>query len=217
MTRERMVLLLQQEYSARREDNLRAYEERVREVCDRCDGLRPLLDARRAALMSGLRNALYPARKDENSNANLTGALEIYNTKIAAMLKAAGLPADALAPVYTCPLCKDEGYVYGPKRRMCSCFEGELNRRMLGELGLQSAQTFENYQDACFSGEPVLGKLSQRVLMKQNRSVCERYADGYPNTGVTDMLFTGKSGLGKTFLMQAIATGSRSGVTACST
>ena len=40
MTRERMVLLLQQEYGARREDNLRVYEERVREMCDRCGGLR---------------------------------------------------------------------------------------------------------------------------------------------------------------------------------
>ena len=205
MTRERMVLLLQQEYGARREDNLRVYEERVREVCDRCEGLRLLLDARRAALMGGLRNALYPAQKDENSNANLTGALEIYNSKIAAALQAAGLPADALAPVYTCPLCKDEGYVYDPTRRMCSCFEGELNRRMLGELGLKPSQTFENYQDGCFSEEPVLGKLSQRVLMKQNRAICERYADSYPDTGVNDMLFTGKSGLGKTFLMHAIA------------
>ena len=188
MTRERLIIKLQQEYAARREEDLRLYEQRVDEACARCDDLRPLLDARRAALMGGLRNALYPARRDTQANAGLTGTFQEYNEKIAAKVAACGLPADALAPVYRCPLCRDEGFVYEPARRMCACFEAELNRRMLGELGLSPEATFERFDESLFSDEPVTSRLSQRVMMKQNRILCERYADQYPDTDVRDLL-----------------------------
>jgi len=205
MTRDHIILQLQREYADRREKNLRAYDAKVDDVCDRCAGLRGLMNARHAALMQGLRNAMYPVHKDVRANAGLTATLEAYNGKIAAKLAACGLPADALAPVYDCPVCRDEGYVYDPSRRMCECFEGELNRRVLAELGLRGDETFEAFREECFSDEAIVGKLSQRVQMRRNRDVCERYADGYPRTEVYDLLFTGQSGLGKTFLMQAIA------------
>lgn len=205
MTRDRLIEQLQQEYALRREDGLRAYEQRVDEVCARCPGLRELLNKRRAALMGGLREALYPARRDEKANEGLPAALAACGRDIAAKLAAAGLAADALAPVYGCPLCQDEGYVYAPSRRMCACFETELNRRMLAELGLAQEQTFERFNEACFSDEPVAGRLSQRKMILRNRAECERYADAYPDTPVRDLLLTGKSGLGKTFLMQAMA------------
>ncbi|NLI20529.1 MAG: ATP-binding protein [Clostridiales bacterium] len=202
MTREGIILRLQQEYAARREDNLRRYEERVQAACEACEGLRPLLDARHKALMEGVRGALYPARKDPRANVGLPNTLADYNARIRDLLLACRLPADALAPVYTCPVCKDEGFLYDPTRRMCACFERELNRRALAELGLTQGQTFEAFDESCFTDEP---PVSQRSLMRRNRELCLRYADSYPNTEYRDLLFTGKSGLGKTFLMQAIA------------
>ena len=205
MTRDQLLLQVQQEYAARREENLQIYDQCVNEACERCEGLRELMAQRRAALMGGLRNALYPETRVEGANATLTGTLTAYNRRIAETLAACGLPADTLAPVYTCAICKDEGYVYEPSRKMCVCMEQEVNRRMLRELGLLPNQTFEAYRDDLFSDEPIVGKLSQRVQMRMNRDVCERYADQYPNSATRDLLLTGKSGLGKTFLMHAIA------------
>ena len=205
MTREQLVLQLQQEFAARREDNLRAYEERITAACEVCEGLRALIAARRNALMEGLRGALYPVVKKEDANAALPSTLQQYNEKIAQKLKACGLPQETMAPIYTCPICKDEGYVYEPSRRMCTCLETELRQRMLTELGLQKTQTFEDFKEEVYNEEPVISSLTQRVLMRRNRDVCERFADTYPDTEVRDLLFTGKSGLGKTFLMQAIA------------
>jgi len=202
MTRDQLILQLQQEYAARRENNLRLYDERVDDACARCEGLRELLNLRHATLLQGLRNALYPSKRVEGANAEMPTTFEDFNRKIAAKLAMAGLPADALAPVYTCPICRDEGYLYEPTRHMCECFESELNRRMLDALGLQKAQTFKNFREDVFSdGAPV----SQRSLMKRNRDICQRYADTYPQTEVRDLLFMGPSGLGKTFLLQAIA------------
>ena len=205
MTRDQLIVRLQQEYATRREDNLRAYDERVNAACDACKGLRGLLDARHTMLISGIRSAMFPVKKDEQANAKLPDTLADYNARIAQSLADGGLPADALAPVYTCSICKDEGYVYDPSRRMCDCFERELNTRMLQELGLKSTQTFERFREDVYGEEAVVGRLSQRTQMRRNRDICERYADSYPNTDVRDLLFTGQSGLGKTFLMQAIA------------
>jgi DNA replication protein DnaC len=202
MTRDQLVLQLQQEYATRREENLRAYDAKVDGVCAQCPGLKSLIDARHAALLSGMRFALYPEKRNPLANEGLTAKLVDYNGRIAASLTAGGLLPDALNPIFTCAECRDEGYVYDPTRRMCACFENELNRRMLVELGLRDEQTFERFREDYFSDD---GDVSQRSTMRRNRDVCQRYADTYPNTEVRDLLFTGKSGLGKTFLMQAIA------------
>ena len=208
MTREQIIYGLQQDYALRREENQRLFQERTEDVCAKCPGLRQLLDGRRDALMSGLRRGILADRKDPEANALLPDAIMRYNEKIAAALKEGGLDPDALQPVYTCPLCRDEGYVYDPSRRMCSCFEKDLNRRMIDGLGLAKIdlQTFERFDEALFSTESIEPYgVSPRQMINYNRNVCLEYADSFPDTAVRDLLFVGKSGLGKSFLLQAIA------------
>ncbi|MBE0600432.1 MAG: ATP-binding protein [Firmicutes bacterium] len=204
MTRDRMIAVLQDEYAARRDRNVTAYEERIAAICEQAQGLEALLGTRRTMLMSGIRNAFYSDKKDGEANRGMTNALQELNRKINGLLKQNGLKPTVLDPIYDCALCRDEGYVYDPSRRMCSCFETELNRRMLGELGLDAGQTFENFDPDTFSAsEPAT--VSQRQMMMRNRDICEKYADGFPDTPVSDLLFTGQSGLGKTYLVHAIA------------
>jgi DNA replication protein DnaC len=204
MARDRIILALQEEYAARRDGNLAAYDERIAALCETCKGLRELLDRRRTLVMSGIRNAFYAERKDEGANAGIPGALQTLNEKINALLRKNGLTPDALNPIYTCAICRDEGYVYDPSRRMCACFETEFNRRMLRELGLDEKHTFENFDSDTFAKDSP-APVSQRQIMLRNRDICERYANAYPDIEVSDLLFTGQSGLGKTYLMHAIA------------
>ena len=58
MNRDQIILQLQQDYMKRREDNLRLYEQRVDEACERCPGLRELLNARHALVLGGIRASL---------------------------------------------------------------------------------------------------------------------------------------------------------------
>jgi DNA replication protein DnaC len=204
MTRDRMIAVLQDEYAARRDRNVAAYEERVAGICEMADGLGELLSTRRSMMMSGIRNAFYPVRKDECANSGMTNALQDLNRKINALLKANGLKPSVLDPIYTCAVCRDEGFVYDPSRRMCECFESELNRRMLRELGLSDEHIFENFDASIFSKDGT-SPVSQRQVMLRNRDVCQSYADAFPDAAVSDLLFTGQSGLGKTYLMHAIA------------
>ena len=206
MTREQLILQLQGEYAQRREDNLHRYEQRVEEACAQCAGLRPLLNARHAALMAGIRGALYPKQKDPDGNAGLPNAMADYNERIAALMKQSGLDPALLQPVYTCASCKDEGYLYDPSRHMCDCFADELNRRLLDELGLQPNASFERFDESIFSDDPIPPHgVSQRQMARKHRQTCEAYADSFPQPAARDLLFLGKSGLGKTFLLQAIA------------
>ena len=206
MTREQLLAELQQEYARRREENMRLYEQRRQEACARCDGLAELLSARHAALLGGVRSSLLAPRKNPVVNAGLPNAMAEYNERIAAALNAGGLEADALQPVYTCSVCRDEGYVYDPSRRMCDCMARELNRRMLSELGLDGdSETFERFDETLFDSEPDGRGVSQRQMVKVARDTCLRYADDFPKTETRDLLLTGKSGLGKTYLLRAIA------------
>lgn len=208
MTRDQIVLRLQQDYAARREENHRVFEERVHAACDKCPGLREVIAARQEALMAGIRRGILSPSKDTHANDSLSSRLAEYNERIAQALQKGGLSQDALQPVYGCPTCRDEGYLYEPSRHMCACFESELNRRMMAELGLNQAQpqTFEAFDETLFSCEPLpQSGVSQRQMMIRNRNSCLQYADSFPDTPKRDMLLIGHSGLGKTYLLQAIA------------
>ena len=204
MTREQITQQLQTEYARRRDDNLRRYEERVGQACAQCPGLRELLDARHAALMLGVRQSINP--KSPTVNAGLPNAMAQYGERIAALMAANGVDRALIQPVYDCAVCKDEGYLYDPSRRVCDCFAAELNRRLLSELGLQANATFGAFDEQVFSDEPIPPHgVTQRQMARKYRQTCEAYADAFPDTPARDMLFIGKSGLGKTFLLQAIA------------
>jgi len=128
------------------------------------------------------------------------------NRRIAQTLEAGGLPADHLQPVYTCPVCRDEGYVYDPSRRMCDCMRQAFNRRLMEENGLAGdLYTFENFDETVFSNEADEQGNSQRKAALSNRNTCLEYANSFPKTATRDLLLMGKSGLGKTFLLQCIA------------
>ena len=208
MTREQLIYGLQQDYALRREENQRLFQERTEDVCAKCPGLRQLLDGRRDTLMSGLRRGILTDRKDSEANVLLPDTMMSFNQKIATALQKGGLDPDILQPVYTCLLCRDEGYLYEPSRRMCACFEKEFNRRVIDELGLAKIdpQTFERFNEELFSIESIEPYgVSQRQMISYNRNICLEFADSFPNTTVRGILFMGNSGLGKTFLLQAIA------------
>ena len=206
MTSEQILLQLQQEYANRREQNLHLFEEKQFQACEKCPGLHELITERHAAVMQGVRASLLSQRKDASSTMTLAQRMAGLNQRIAEKLREGGLPADYLQPVYTCTVCRDEGYLYDPSRRMCECMKAEYHRRLLAESGVSDDRcTFENFDETIFSAEEDEKGVSQRKMANAIRRVCEAYADSFPDTPTRDLLLMGKSGLGKTFLLQCIA------------
>ena len=140
--------------------------------------------------------------------ADLPEKMAELNADIRTALRDAGLPEDYLAPVYKCPVCRDTGYTGEPVREMCACMKQAYAEKVRGRIGLDGAkaETFKNYDENVIPDGTIDGsRLTQRALTGMARKTCHAWADRWPETASRDMLLTGKSGLGKTFLMRCMA------------
>lgn len=104
-----------------------------------------------------------------------------------------------------CTRCGGTGY---DGSQMCSCLRELCRQEQKKELtsllgsGRESFDTFrlDVYSDAY---DPKLGT-SPRELMRSNLNICKKYAAGFSASGGS-LLFSGATGLGKTFLSACIA------------
>lgn len=110
-----------------------------------------------------------------------------------------GLPEDYTEVKYTCKTCSDSGFI-GTK--MCKCFKEMLiteNIRSSGMGALIEKQSFDNFDVSRYKYDDVV-----YTRMKENFSNAKKYAEDFDNAPTT-MLFTGKTGTGKTHLSTSIA------------
>ncbi len=198
---------LMMKYEARQAQNAREEERRLKEATSLCPEIGRLAAARRETLFSAIRKTL--ASGKQNSTANrLAQEMENYNRRIRELLARSGLPEDYLQPVYQCETCRDTGFVGEAVKKRCACLNQEYFKQMGRQIGLneRTPQTFEAFREDVFSKEIIPGaNVSQRTFMCFLRDKCKKYAETFPDTTTPDMLFMGTSGLGKTYLMQAIA------------
>ncbi len=86
------------------------------------------------------------------------------------------MAVDSLEPHYTCPKCRDTGYVDG---RMCSCLKELLRTesyRRLNALTPLSLSTFSSFSLEYYSDEPRDGRPSDREIMRNTLRYCVSYA-----------------------------------------
>ena len=103
-----------------------------------------------------------------------------------------------------CPTCSGTGYVGST---MCSCLAELCRQEQKKELTFLSAgkESFDQFRLDYYSDrvDPRLG-FSPRSVMEKTYADCRRYAMGFSqNAG--NLLFSGNTGLGKTFLSACIA------------
>lgn len=103
-----------------------------------------------------------------------------------------------------CDKCGGRGYVGST---MCECLTELCRQEQKKELTLLSSgrESFNQFRLDYYPEDvdPVY-KASPRMVMEHNFQICRKYAAGFTvNSG--NLLFTGKTGLGKTFLSACIA------------
>lgn len=119
-------------------------------------------------------------------------------------LAAAYFPEGYLDETPICPQCGGSGYVGS---QMCSCLLERCRQIQLKEIGALAAedQRFENFRLEYYSDQvdPKFGA-SPRLIMGKTLDACVRYARTFgPDSG--NLLFSGGTGLGKTFLSGCVA------------
>ncbi len=205
--REDLLNELEAEYAARRAENERTEAARAEEIRRKYPAVEQLRVQRQELIQGSIRQ-YGSVRAVSDSGLSLSGRVETLNRKIREALRAAGLPEDYLAPVYRCPLCRDTGYTGELIRERCSCTKEAYPRRLSETIGLAGGktETFETFDLSVIPDMPVKGMPeTQRQMMEGVRKLCEEWADGYPDNQCHTVVLNGASGLGKTFLMHAMA------------
>ena len=127
-------------------------------------------------------------------------------------LKSCGIASNYFDPVFECNICKDTGYVLkNNKSEMCSCltqkiFNLEYNKSNMGNLEKENFSTFSlsKYSDEV-NYEKYHANVSPRENIKNIKKICESFIQNFNNPEEKNLLFTGNTGLGKTFLSNCIA------------
>ena len=127
------------------------------------------------------------------------------------LLKKDGKDLSYLDVEYNCSICKDTGYViHSSNTEMCNClkqklFDLEYNQANMGNI---SKHTFENLNFNLFSDKVNVEKyglnISPRENMKNIVYACKKFIDNMDNPDGKNLLFSGSTGLGKTYLSNAI-------------
>ena len=202
--REDLLRELEAEYDQIRAENERTERARKEKIRTEQPEIHALVLERENLVFGTLRAIL----KGNAETENLPEKMERLNAEIREKLTAAGFPADYLAPVYRCPACQDTGRTGELIKEPCECLKNAYQQKLRATIGLngEKRESFETFDLSLFPDEPLPGKnYSQRMLMKKRRDDCREWADRYPDVQCRNMLLTGKSGLGKTFLLHAVA------------
>lgn len=166
--------------------------------------------ARERILGSNTASSLQDASHGNDSPLNKSGDLqsklsELNNSKTQCLTRI-GKPADYLSPVYTCPLCKDSGYI-GQER--CSCFKKKAIDLVYQDSNLKNITESENFDTFSYewyaddspnsaNGLTPLQNAKQAVAMAKEFTV--KFDEEFSN-----ILLYGTTGAGKTFLTNCIA------------
>ena len=143
---------------------------------------------------------------DEEGKRKASSKLRDMREEKEALLLGAGFPADYMEMVYTCPLCRDTGYVGQEK---CRCFRQLEASRYVEESGLKDVletENFDAYREDWYDDRRVLEPYGETVRehMRGVYQICRRYATEFSRQGES-LLLTGPAGTGKTFFTHCIA------------
>ena len=122
------------------------------------------------------------------------------------LLKAAGYPVDYMEMRYACPDCSDTGYKDGKK---CRCFRRSEMKYLYAQSNIEAivkAQNFSTFSFDYFDDTKVISGLNRTIkqYMGQVLEACRDFAGHFSEKG-GNLLFTGPTGVGKTFLTNCIA------------
>ena len=162
-------------------------------------------------------NALSTAKnilnKQYTSLSALSDKIESFKKEKALILKENHIDEDYLKPHYECPICKDTGYIQKDNYRteMCSCLKQRLldisfNKSNMSNL---NKENFSTFNELLFSDEVNPNKyrfsISPRENIKKIKNKSLEFVQNFDNPDYKNLLFSGNTGLGKTFLSNCIA------------
>lgn len=114
-------------------------------------------------------------------------------------------------PDYSCKMCNDTGYLIDNNSTMCTCLKQKLLDVQYNKSNISSLETenFDNFNINLFSTEIDEKKYNSNISPKENlekiKDISQNFIENFDDPQEKNLLFTGNTGLGKTFLTNCIA------------
>lgn len=144
---------------------------------------------------------------------NLNSKISILKAEKEEILNKNNIPNTYLEPYYECIICKDTGYIQSKNSAscLCSCLKQKLldisyNKSNISNL---SKENFKTFNENRFSDKIEPEKYGINISPRQNiitiKYKCLNFVKDFDNPECLNLLFTGNTGLGKTFMSNCIA------------
>ena len=208
LSRENVLREVLSELETQRARNIAEEKRRREEAGQRSPAVAQLIEQRQQLFFSGMRGAFAAPGRAKAISDSMKTEIERINRELRSALRAAGFAEDYLQPVVRCASCRDTGYVGEPVHEPCACVRRAVLNRLYQSEGLQGLEreNFAAFDESIFPDEPIEGRKStQRGFIRKCREFCESYADTFDPAEGRGLLLCGRSGLGKTFLMNCVA------------
>lgn len=147
------------------------------------------------------------------SSEHLSHKLSMLKERKKELLEKNHISENYLKPHYECRICNDTGYFLDKSYRsqMCNCLKQRIldisyNKSNISNLKNENFMTFN---ENIFSDEVDIAKykvnITPRKNMKNIKQKCLEFVNNFDNPNSKNLLFTGNTGLGKTFMSNCIA------------
>lgn len=117
-----------------------------------------------------------------------------------------------LLPKYDCSLCNDTGYITeNYKTQMCQCLKQQLYNIEYNKSNISNLENhkFENFLSTVYSTDVDKVKYNSDISPRENieiiKKISQKFIENFDDFNEKNLLFTGNTGLGKTFLSGCIA------------
>lgn len=135
---------------------------------------------------------------DKNALDEMRLRLRELSQKKTRLLTEYGYPPDYLDPVYTCPDCRDTGYL--PNQSKCHCMKQRMISHLYEQSGLKALLETENFNKLSMEYYDGEDKVKFEKAVQSARNFISNFTSHYHN-----LLFYGTVGTGKSFLSCCIA------------
>ncbi len=184
----------------RRKENLYALLPDLAEIDDELNSF--ALDTTKCILLNKKGHSLTALRKK----------ISELKRKKKNILTSNGYDANFLKPFYECKLCCDTGFISSDNGKiMCNCLKQRLLNASYDNSNMFNLknQCFEKFNEKIFSNKVDFEKFGQNISPRENiLNIKDRaifFVENFDNPNVKNLLFTGGTGLGKSFMSGCIA------------
>lgn len=200
---------LLKEYDLRRQKAIRASEDFKSNLFNTNPRLLEIENELSSSSLNTLKSILMEPSAKNNFMDKLNNKIDTLKKEKIRILHSLGLKEDCLEPNYQCKLCNDTGYI--DNLTMCSCLKQELlnlayNKSSLNNLDKENFNNFDfnKYSDKADTGKYKVD-ISPRDNIKNILNIVHSFIDNFEDLQTKNLLFTGNTGLGKTFISNCIA------------